>query len=505
MTTPSEKLAESLDILHAIQAQGAVALRSADLSRTHRERLTKNGFLREVIKGWYIASKPDNSTGESTAWYSSFWGFCAAYLNHLKGDKWVLSPEQSLHLHVDNRTVPKQLLVRSEKARNNITKLLFETSLLDIRAKLPDKANIILKENLRIYSLSAALIACAPGFFPQNPTETRAALAMIKDAADILGPLLDGGHSVIAGRLAGAFRNISRNDIADNILQTMRSAGYNVRESDPFETASPVTLSKREQSPYVNRMKLMWQTMRGVVIDHFPAPLKQAVDIDTYLKHVEEVYITDAYHSLSIEGYKVSGELIERVRSGEWQPNTNPNDAEHSNALAARGYWQAHKAVKYSIRKIMSGDNPGQVVKSDLGEWYNELFAPSVVAGILRPSDLAGYRNHPVYIRHSTHVPPSREIVRDAMPALYELLAEEEIASVRAILGHFMFVYIHPFMDGNGRIGRFLMNSMLASGGHSRCCRQNVENAYLCGLLHNIGIPVALHGLQAIADSHGTP
>jgi Fic family protein len=37
---------------------------------------------------------------------------------------------------------------------------------------------------------------------------------------------------------------------------------------------------------------------------------------------------------------------------------------------------------------------------------------------------------------------------------------------VRVVLGHFMFVYIHPYMDGNGRIGRFLMNVMMASGGY---------------------------------------
>jgi len=29
-----------------------------------------------------------------------------------------------------------------------------------------------------------------------------------------------------------------------------------------------------------------------------------------------------------------------------------------------------------------------------------------------------------------------------------------------------MFVYIHPYMDGNGRMGRFLMNLMMASGGY---------------------------------------
>ncbi len=52
------------------------------------------------------------------------------------------------------------------------------------------------------------------------------------------------------------------------------------------------------------------------------------------------------------------------------------------------------------------------------------------------------------------------------MPAFFELLKEEIEPAVRVVLGHFMFVYIHPYMDGNGRMGRFLMNLMLASGGY---------------------------------------
>jgi len=38
---------------------------------------------------------------------------------------------------------------------------------------------------------------------------------------------------------------------------------------------------------------------------------------------------------------------------------------------------------------------------------------------------------------------------------------------VRAVLGHWLFGYIHPYPDGNGRVARFLMNAMLASGGYS--------------------------------------
>ncbi len=81
------------------------------------------------------------------------------------------------------------------------------------------------------------------------------------------------------------------------------------------------------------------------------------------------------------------------------------------------------------------------------------MFAPGVITGILQPADLAGYRNDQVYIRSSKHVLPSREAVRDMLPALFDLLKEETEASVRIVPGHFIFVYIHPYMDGNGRMG----------------------------------------------------
>jgi len=466
MAKPSEKLAESLEALHALQKRGVVAIRSGDLTRAHRERLLKNGFLQEVIKGWYIATRPDETTGESTAWYASFWQFCATYLQHLKGKDWCLSPEQSLSLHAENWTVPRQLLIRATKARNNVTALPHGTSLLVIRSSLPEENDIVEKDGLRLFSLPAALIACSPGYFRQNPTDLRAALSMVRDASEVLDRLLEGGHSTIAGRLAGAFRNIGRDRIADDIVQTMRTAGYDVRENDPFETQIAVILPAREQSPYVNRIRLMWQEMRGSIIERFPAAPGLPKDTKAYLKRVEDVYVTDAYHSLSIEGYRVSPRLIERVRSGNWNPDGDENDREQRNALAARGYWQAYQAVRKSIDKVLHGDNPGTVADDDHRIWYREMFAPGVTAGLLRPADLAGYRNGPVFIRRSMHVPPSREAVRDAMPAFFDLLHEETEPSVRVVLGHFIFVYIHPYMDGNGRTGRFLMNVMLASGGY---------------------------------------
>lgn len=466
MATPQEKLAQSLDALRELQDRGVVAIRATDLKRAHRERLLENGFLHEVMKGWYIPARPDDAAGESTAWYASFWAFCAAYLRERFGRDWCLSPEHSLSLHAGNRAVPRQLLVRSPRGGNKATALPYGTSLLDVRAALPEENDIEERDGLRLFSLPAALIASSPRFFENNPTDARAALATIRDASELLDRLLAGGHSTIAGRLAGAFRNIGRARIADDILKTMRAAGYAVRERDPFASRIGLVLPRREASPYAGRIRLMWQQMRGPVIERFPAPPGRPDDVEAYLEHVREVYVTDAYHSLSIEGYRVSPALIERVRGGDWNPDTDEQDREHRNALAARGYWLAHRAVERSLARVLRGANPGAVAEEDHGTWYREMFTPSVAAGLLRAADLAGYRRGPVFIRRSMHIPPRREAVREAMPVFFEMLTEETEPSARVVLGHFVFVHIHPYADGNGRIGRFLMNLMLAAGGY---------------------------------------
>ncbi|MCP3679818.1 MAG: cell filamentation protein Fic [Gammaproteobacteria bacterium] len=467
MAKPSEKLAESLKVLKALQDVGEIAVHTSRLTRAHRERLIENGFLQEVMKGWYIPIRPDESMGESTAWYTSFWAFCAAFLNKRFGDEWCLSPEQSLSLQVGNWRVPTQLLVRAPKGNNKVTTLLHNTSLFDARYPMPVLSNAIVKDGLRLYTLPAALVACPPGCFKQNSIDMRAALSSMREADDMLVLLLEGGHSVIAGRLAGAFRDIGRAHIADEIMKTMRSAGYSVRETNPFSVQQSIVFLTKERSPYVNRLRIMWREMRSTVTECFPAAPGLPNNTKNYLKQVEANYITDAYHSLSIEGYRVSPELIERVRSNAWSLENDETDLEYKNALAARGYWQAFQSVEKSIKQVLQGKNSGEVFEKNYRDWYRQLFGPSVTAGILKPGDLAGYRNGPVYIRRSMHVPPSCESVRDLMPALSNLLVEESESSVRIVLGHFFFVYIHPYFDGNGRMGRFLMNLMLASGGYA--------------------------------------
>jgi len=466
MATPNENLAESLKVLNKLQRKNSGVINTHELSRVHRERLLKNGFIREVIMGWYIIVNPAETKGESTIWYSSFWNFCAKYLEERFDNDWCISPEQSLFLHSGNYSIPTQLLVKSPKANNTITRLLYNTSIVNTKSQLPKNAEIVNKNGIRLCSLSSALINCSEKYFEQNSKETRIALAMISDASEILALLLKEGRSVVAGRLIGAFRNIGRDRIANDILKTMKEAGYNIREVDPFNSKLLYDFPKREISPNVIRIKLMWQEMREIVLNHFPKENGIPANVENYLNEVQDAYTTDAYHSLSIEGYKVTAELINRIANETWNPDENEEDKNQKNAMAAKGYWQAFQSVKLSIEKILKRMNAGAVVDEDHGDWYRQLFGPSVTAGILKSSDLAGYRNGSVFILNSLHVPMTAQSVREATPVFFELLKDEKEASVRVVLGHFIFVYIHPYFDGNGRIGRFLMNAMLASGGY---------------------------------------
>jgi len=492
--TPNEKLAESLDVLKELQGRGRRVFRSDDLSRVHRERLVENGFLQEVMKGWLISSSPGARAGDSTPWYASFWEFCARYGGERFGDEWYLSPEQSLGLQGERTVIPDQVVLNSPKGTNNEIKLLFGTSLYDLKVgAMPAAPNLVMRDGLRLFSPAASLAGVGETFFARNPFESQVVLASLADASDLLRLLLDGGNSTKAGYLAGAFRRIGRAELADEIVRAMKRAGYDVRESDPFEAGQTFGRPRPGAAPIVGRLEMMWQATRDTVIKNFPKAPGLPKDSGAYLRNVDEIYLSDAYHSLSIEGYSVTPEVIERVRQGNWIPDKNEADRKSRDALAARGYWQAFQVVKESVSKVLAGKNPGALARAEHKEWYGELFQPCVTAGLLRAGDLAGYRSNAVYLRTSRYAPPRWEAVRDAMPAFFDLLEKETEPSVRAVLGHWLFGYIHPYPDGNGRMARFLMNVMLASGGYPwTIIRMRDRKAYLAALdSASIGMDIA--------------
>jgi len=85
-----------------------------------------------------------------------------------------------------------------------------------------------------------------------------------------------------------------------------------------------------------------------------------------------------------------------------------------------------------------------------------------------RPEDRGKYRRIPVRIMGAYHVPPEPFLVPEQLERLVAEFAQQKKMHPieRAALFHLKFEGIHPFVDGNGRTGRLIMNLMLMQAGY---------------------------------------
>lgn len=463
---PHQLLAESLKIAKAAATDSII--KTDQLSRAHRTRLESSGCLTKIISGWYLLTSP-NGGGGSTAWYGGFWGFLKHYLSDRFGEtEYCISAESSLSLHAGDTTIPKQIIILTKKDSNTAINLLHGTSLFLRTDTKNFPTDIVSFNGVPLMDLTSSLCRLSPSYFENNPRNIEIVLRLSSlSVAEISRSLLRLQNMASAERIIGAYSVIKEETKAKQILDDLTAAGYSLNPINPFEKYIPQLSGSRFNSPYAGRISLLWNTMRETVLKSFPTDPGLFSDQTKTIEIILETYVKDAYHSLSIEGYHVTEELIEKIADGKWDPENLSADKQQLDAMAAKGYSNSFDAVVESVKKILKGKSAGSVLEEDLQTWYRELFAPLFKANILGQEKLAGFRNNQVYITNSKHVPPPRTALLDCMEVFFELLKSEKSASVRAVLGHFIFVYIHPYMDGNGRMGRFILNLMLISGGFS--------------------------------------
>ncbi|MDE0698253.1 MAG: Fic family protein [Boseongicola sp.] len=73
-----------------------------------------------------------------------------------------------------------------------------------------------------------------------------------------------------------------------------------------------------------------------------------------------------------------------------------------------------------------------------------------------------------VSLRNAAFIPPHHDHVEDLMGDLEAFLHADDLHAhplVRIAIGHYQFETIHPFLDGNGRLGRLMISLYLASEG----------------------------------------
>lgn len=459
---PASQLAAALDRVHRV-AQDAI-IQSDQMSRSDRELLQARGWLQGIIRGWYLLTTPDAKPGDTVIWQSSYWAFVAAYLESRFGKRYALSSEASLDLHTGALGIPRQLTVTTASGGNAKIDLPSGGSIFMVENESQIPAATEVLNEVRVIPLGLALARTTPTFFRLDPLTAELALKLVR-RDDLARALLTYWNASSAGRLVGALIAIGRTDDAASIAADIVAAGYRITPENPFEKPTLLGSVAELKWPHAARLVAMWTKMREQALAFQPNPPEALPDLALYLKQANASYVRDAYNSLSIEGYRVTPELIARVASGEWNPK-DAADKKHADAMAARGYFEAHEKVLESISRVYRGAPAGATLERDLADWYRAMFSPSVQAGILDPWQLAGYRERVVYITNSSHVPPQKDAVPACMETFFKLLKDEPDAWVRAVLGHFFFVYIHPYSDGNGRLGRFILNLMLASGGY---------------------------------------
>jgi hypothetical protein len=168
----------------------------------------------------------------------------------------------------------------------------------------------------------------------------------------------------------------------------------------------------------------------------------------------------DAYHSTTMEGYRISRESSDAIVRGEPLPDGPQDQKTLEAAMAVQGYTIAYGQV---LERARRNDPIDAGLILDL---YEALFRPSVDAGITDTAALRGWRTASVGLRGWRYVPPNRKKIPDLITGLERFAARPDLDPItRALLVHLEFVTIHPFMDGNGRLGRLLMNYVLLSAG----------------------------------------
>jgi len=106
------------------------------------------------------------------------------------------------------------------------------------------------------------------------------------------------------------------------------------------------------------------------------------------------------------------------------------------------------------------------------------------------------YRRGAVYISGSEYRPPHHSQVPQLMRDLVDWIAAEGLAYapiVRAALTHEMFLAIHPYLDGNGRAARLLLNLQL------------MRDGYPAALLLAGWRPRYIHALEQAHHGHYSP
>ncbi|CAN9513224.1 unnamed protein product [Ophioblennius macclurei] len=163
---------------------------------------------------------------------------------------------------------------------------------------------------------------------------------------------------------------------------------------------------------------------------------------------MEETYYHHIYHTVAIEGSTLTLSEIRHIIETRYAV-PGKSLQEQNEAIGV------DVAMKYINTTLLS--RSGAITVSDILEIHRR------VLGYVDPVEGGRLRTNQVFVGH--HIPPHPQDLQKHMQELVQWLNSDEALQLHpveyAALAHYKLVYVHPFVDGNGRTSRLLMNLVL--------------------------------------------
>lgn len=162
-------------------------------------------------------------------------------------------------------------------------------------------------------------------------------------------------------------------------------------------------------------------------------------------RELHEIALAFTYNTNAIEGSTITLEEARLILEDKIAPNKPLRDIRET---------ESHAAVFFDML-----NDEEEISEQLLLKWHKEIFKET------KP-DIAGkFRNYQV--RVGPYLAPDWHNIENLIAQLITFTNQSNLNPVElAAKGHYIFEKIHPFGDGNGRIGRLLMNYILWKNGY---------------------------------------